>query len=163
MFIMKLPVSLRSRYIQQLLRKLSKFVIDARKCFGPPLLGETVLQNGGCTAKGVLDADIVTLGYIKFHAWNKCSYELVRFLRGGGNAGEVPTLIESVWRAYHDHGYRPPARGLHGPGQVAQIMFGSGPSSNDSNQTLCRTFRAFSGHSVFTKKNLFVVALILCS
>jgi hypothetical protein len=50
-----------------------------------------------------------------------------------------------------------------GPGLVAQIMFGSGPGSNDSNQTLCRTFRAFSGHYFLAKKKLFIVALILCS
>jgi hypothetical protein len=52
------------------------------------------------------------------------------------------------------------ARGL---GLGAQIMFGSGPGSNDSNETLYRTFRASWGHSLFTKKKLFVVALKLCS
>jgi hypothetical protein len=31
------------------------FVIDAGKCFGPPSPGETVLQNGDSTEKGVLD------------------------------------------------------------------------------------------------------------
>jgi hypothetical protein len=49
-----------------------------------------------------------------------------------------------------------------GPGLVAQ-MFGSGPGSNDSNQTSHRAFRAFSGHSICPNKELFVVALILCS
>jgi hypothetical protein len=56
-------------------------------------------------------------------------------------------------------------RGLHRPGAglglVAQIMFGPGP--NNTNQTLKRTSRAFSGHSFIVKKKLFVVALILCS
>jgi hypothetical protein len=33
------------------------FVIGAGKCFGPPPPGETVLQNGDCTAKGVLDTE----------------------------------------------------------------------------------------------------------
>jgi hypothetical protein len=47
-------VSLQSRDIQQLLGKQSLFVIDAGKCFGPPPLGETVLQNGDSTAEGVL-------------------------------------------------------------------------------------------------------------
>jgi hypothetical protein len=48
-------VSLQSRDIQQLLGKLSKFVTDAGNCFGPPPPpGETVLQNGDSTAKGVL-------------------------------------------------------------------------------------------------------------
>jgi hypothetical protein len=41
------------------------FVIDAEKCFGPPPPGETVLQNGDSTAKGVLypdpDPDLETL------------------------------------------------------------------------------------------------------
>jgi hypothetical protein len=46
-------VRLQSRDIQQLLGKLSKFLIDAEKCFGPPP-GETVLQNSDPTAKGVL-------------------------------------------------------------------------------------------------------------
>jgi hypothetical protein len=32
----------------------SLFVIDAGKCFGPPPPGETVLQNGDSTAKGIL-------------------------------------------------------------------------------------------------------------
>jgi hypothetical protein len=53
-----------------------------------------------------------------------------------------------------------------GPGLVAQIMFGFGPGSNDTNQTLYRTFRAFWNHSFFfffAKNKLFVVALILCS
>jgi hypothetical protein len=36
-----------------------------------------------------------------------------------------------------------------GPGPVAQIIFGSEPGSNDSNETLYRTFRAFWGHSFF--------------
>jgi hypothetical protein len=49
-----------------------------------------------------------------------------------------------------------------GPGLVAQIMFGFGPCSNYSNQTWCRTFRAFSDHYFFAEKTLFVVALILC-
>jgi hypothetical protein len=40
-----------------------------------------------------------------------------------------------------------------GLGLVAQIMFGSGPGSDDSNRTLYRTFRAFSGHSFFRKEN----------
>jgi hypothetical protein len=58
-------------------------------------------------------------------------------------------------------GSRPdPARG---PGLGAQIMFGSGPGSNDSNETLYREFRAFSDYSFFAKRKLFVVALILCS
>jgi hypothetical protein len=30
------------------------FIIDVGKCFGPPPPGETVLQNGDSTAKGVL-------------------------------------------------------------------------------------------------------------
>jgi hypothetical protein len=33
------------------------FVIDAGNCFGPPPPGETVLQNGDSTAKGVLDTE----------------------------------------------------------------------------------------------------------
>jgi hypothetical protein len=33
------------------------FVIDAGKCFGPPLPWQTVLQNGDCTAKDVLDTE----------------------------------------------------------------------------------------------------------
>jgi hypothetical protein len=50
------------------------------------------------------------------------------------------------------------------PALGAQIMCVFGPGSNDSNQTLYRTFRAFSGHSYFLReKKLFVVALILCS
>jgi hypothetical protein len=40
--------------VQQLLGKLSKFVIDAGKGFGLPPPGETVMQNGNSTAKGVL-------------------------------------------------------------------------------------------------------------
>jgi hypothetical protein len=55
-----------------------------------------------------------------------------------------------------------PARGP-GLGLVAQIMFRSGTASNDSNQALYRTFQAFSGHSFFAKKNLFVVTLVVCS
>jgi hypothetical protein len=34
------------------------FVIDAGKCFGPPPPGETLLQNGDCTAKGILDTEV---------------------------------------------------------------------------------------------------------
>jgi hypothetical protein len=51
-------VSLKSRDVQQLLEKLSKFVIDAGKCFEPPPPGEIVLQNGDSTAKGVLDTEL---------------------------------------------------------------------------------------------------------
>jgi hypothetical protein len=54
MFIMKQPVSLQSRDIEQLLGKLSEFVIDAGKCFGPPPPGETVLQNGDPAAERLL-------------------------------------------------------------------------------------------------------------
>jgi hypothetical protein len=52
-----------------------------------------------------------------------------------------------------------------GPGSTdnVRVRIGFGPGSNDSNQTLYRTFRAFSGHSFFANKELFVVALILCS
>jgi hypothetical protein len=46
---------------------------------------------------------------------------------------------------------------------VAQIMFGFRACSSDSNQTLYKTFLAFSDHSFFTRKMLFVLALILCS
>jgi hypothetical protein len=47
------------------------------------------------------------------------------------------------------------------PCLAAQIMFGFGPGSNDSNQTLYRTFRAFSDHSFFAKKKL-QVFLVIC-
>jgi hypothetical protein len=58
------------------------------------------------------------------------------------------------------------ARGLHKPGPVAgstdnvwvHAMFGLG--SNDSNETLYTTFQAFSGHSFFTRKRLFMVPVI---
>jgi hypothetical protein len=33
------------------------FAIDAGKCSGPPPPEDTLLQNGDCTAKGVLDPD----------------------------------------------------------------------------------------------------------
>jgi hypothetical protein len=52
-----------------------------------------------------------------------------------------------------------------GPGLVSQIMFGVragfGPGSNYNNETLYRTFRAFSGHYFFAKQKLFLAALIL--
>jgi hypothetical protein len=58
-------------------------------------------------------------------------------------------------------------KGLHGPGPGStnniRARAGFRPGSNDSNQTLYRTLRAFSGHSFFAKKKLFVVALMLCS
>jgi hypothetical protein len=37
---------------------------------------------------------------------------------------------------------------------VTQIMFGSGPGSNDTNQMLYRTFQAFSDHSFFYKEKV---------
>jgi hypothetical protein len=79
MFIMKQPVSLQSRYIQQFLGKLSKFVvIDTRKCFGPPPPGETVLQNGDSAVKDVLDTesgsrDCRLTGYFIINMW-KCYF-----------------------------------------------------------------------------------------
>jgi hypothetical protein len=49
-------------------------------------------------------------------------------------------------------------RGLHGPGPglglVAQIMFRFRSGSNDSTQTLYRTFWPFLGHSFFAKKKV---------
>jgi hypothetical protein len=42
-----------TRYTQIVTKKSqSLFVIDAGKCFGPPLPGETVLKNGDSTGKG---------------------------------------------------------------------------------------------------------------
>jgi hypothetical protein len=62
-------VSLQSRDIQQLFGKLSKFVIDAGVCFGPPLPpGDTVLQNGDSTAEGVL----YPAGYRILHSRMRC-------------------------------------------------------------------------------------------
>jgi hypothetical protein len=71
------------------------------------------------------------------------------------SVGDRTPIVQSVVRHYTDWATR--------PGQVAQIIFGFGPGSNDSNQTLYRTFRAFSGHSFFARKELFVVAFILYS
>jgi hypothetical protein len=48
-----------------------------------------------------------------------------------------------------------------GPGLVAQIMFGSGPYSDDGNQTT-QNISGFLGPSFFASKKLFVATLILC-
>jgi hypothetical protein len=52
-----------------------------------------------------------------------------------------------------------------GPGNTDKfrVQTGFGRGSNDSNQTLHRTFRAFSVHSVFAEIKLFVAAAILFS
>jgi hypothetical protein len=39
-------------------------------------------------------------------------------------------------------------------GLVAQIRFGLGPGSDNSNQALYRAFQAFLGHSFFAKKKV---------
>jgi hypothetical protein len=61
----------------------------------------------------------------------------------------------------------PGPRAGPGPGPDStdnvRVQAGFGPGSNDSNQMLNRIFRAFSGHSLFAKKKLFVVTLMLCS
>jgi hypothetical protein len=56
-------------------------------------------------------------------------------------------------------------RARAGPGSTDNVRVRAGflTGSNDSNQTLYRIFRAFSGHSYLAKKRLFVVALMLCS
>jgi hypothetical protein len=50
-----------------------------------------------------------------------------------------------------------------GLGLVEQARFRPRPCLNNKNQPLNRTFRALSDNSFSTKKNLFVVALTLCS
>jgi hypothetical protein len=42
-------------------------------------------------------------------------------------------------------------------------MFGSGPGSNDSNQTLYRTFRVFRAIPFFPKEKVCVAAIVSCS
>jgi hypothetical protein len=86
------------------------------------------------------------------------------------NVSEERTAYKCMWcyntEDQHRHLHRRENLKLWvctGPGLVEQIMLGSGPGSNDRTQTLYRTFRAFSGHSFFAKKKLFVVAIILCS
>jgi hypothetical protein len=69
-------------------------------------------------------------------------------MASSGNGNRV--VKKTLWKAKGLHGPGPGFRvSTRGPGLVAQIMFGFGPGSNDSNQTLYRTFRALLGHSFF--------------
>jgi hypothetical protein len=58
------------------------FVIDAEKCFGPPP-GETILQNGDSTAKGVL----YPAGYISE------AVTMLNFFHRKGNEEEIHSKL----------------------------------------------------------------------